>query len=253
MNKKHVGTKQHIKLLDKPIWTPSRKIAKLDSYSDDNGFKIRSQLGMPTMFDRLLLGYLMRESQRRENTNILQFDSMYALLKTIKVPRSGKAVIMVENSLEKWKAISMFFYGPLEYDIENHRKEVRAFGVIDNLYIENSNGVEIKFNDIFIELNQDKYTRRLRMDLLKHIGHEISPFALRLYEVLLIFLYHDGKFKIGINNLYKKLATEYDSRYRNRQLEQLENAMNELVKVDDELRGIHADFYRDNNMIIFSI
>jgi hypothetical protein len=239
-----IPVKQHIMLLDKPIWTPSRTIAKLDYYTDDNGFEITTDSTLPTMFDRFILGDLMKESQRRENAKVLQFDSMNALMKTVKLTSSGKAIKMVEDSLKRWAGVSLSFASPIEYDTKDDRKAVSVFKIMRHATVTKNGGIRIRFTDKFTELNQDRYTRRLDMDLLKHIGRDISPFALRLYEVVSIFTYNNKRFVIGLEKLYKKLAVSYSRRRHSEAFEQLGKAVNLLTQVNDELQNLQA-YYGD--------
>ena len=243
-----IPVKQHIMLLDKPIWTPSRTIAKLDSYTDDNGFEITTDSTLPTMFDRFILGDLMKESQRRENAKVLQFDSMNVLMKTVKLTSSGKAIKMVEDSLKRWAGVSLSFASPIEYDTKDDRKAVSVFKIMRHATVTKNGGIRIRFTDKFIELNQDSYTRRLDMELLKHIGRVVSPFALRLYEVVSIFTYKNKPFVIGLEKLYKKLAVPYNPRRHSEAMEQLVKAVNLLTQVNDELKNLqfwYGDEKRD--------
>jgi hypothetical protein len=237
MNTKLLPVKQSIILLDKPIWTPSRIVAKRGHYTDGKGYEIEaSELGLPTMADRLILAVLLRESQKRENAAELEYDSMYNLAKRLDMSYGSKNLRILEKSLKRWLTVGLIFTFPKYYDEKYRRRMFTAFGVVDQFTV--TNRIYIKFNDTFIKINQEKYSRLLNVDVLKQIGREISPFALRLYEILIINLHNRIEWSIGLHNFFRKMAVPYDSRYHNRLMEQLIQAVEELANLISSLKAL---------------
>ena len=99
MIKQEESVQNNINLLDRAMFIPSRKIAKLQYYSDENGYSIEGSMkyGLPTMFDRLLLASLLSIAQRN-NKSVLYFSSVYELIKSIGIVYSGTNLKLVEES-----------------------------------------------------------------------------------------------------------------------------------------------------------
>lgn len=229
--------KQHIRLLDKPIWTPSRKISDGKLYSDKNGFEMSTtgNRGLPTVGDRLLLASLLRESQNREDA-VLKYHSMYHLTKALDLPYGGDNIVILENSLAKWAYIRLHFTAPFYYDAKYKRKAFSIFAVFNSVRFSTDSGIRLEFNQHFLEINKDKYTRLLNVEKLRHIGTHISPFALRLYEILIINLHNRTDWAIGVENFCYKMAIPYEPRNRSKFAEQLEQAVQELSKVESTFK-----------------
>jgi hypothetical protein len=245
--KKKLPVQQHLKLLDKPIWTPSTKVSKMNRWNDQKGFEISSLRRLPMMHDRLVLGSLMKESQRRDNAKILTFDSIHNLTKLCEFKSTGSMLDRMGDTLHILEKVHLHYEAGIEYDVD---KCVEMFGILDHVSIKPGR-VVIRFNEFFLELNQDKYIRRIRLDLMKHIGYEISPLALRLYEILVIFLYHRGTFTIGVENLALKMGVEYAPKYRLRFLEKIKDATEEMIKLEDEFGDMELLYDEEKNMITF--
>jgi hypothetical protein len=240
MSRKIVPVRQHIRLLDKPIWTPSRNVAKCNLYEyispKERGYSMENPLyGLPTEFDRILLAELMRESQSKENAITLHYVSVYALLKAAGKSYGSKNLELLKTSLKRWKTTWFTFTEPFYSDEEHKRGPFHRFSVIESLSFKN--GITIKLNENFVEVNNQKYSRLLELDKLKLIAKRGTPFALRLYELLLINMHH-GHFRIGLENLLAKMAVEYNKKYRSRILKTLNITTEKLNEVSMITGGV---------------
>lgn len=219
----------NINLLDRPLFIVSNKLARGSAYTDDNGFTITTAkdrddnlFGLPTMFDKKLLYFLMLEAQKMQTTE-LSYRSMYQLVTDMGLPVKADTYARVEEALKRLHLTRLVFRDGSYYDTKHKLKKYKSLYIIEVIEL-TSDEIFISLNRRFMRENEKLFTRHVSMTTIMKFT---NPLALRLYE-LTSKIISSISWSISLDKFEAKIAV----RYRNRRdaTRSLDGAVRELNK-----------------------
>lgn len=214
-----------INFLDKPLWTPSRKLAKETVYEDISGYKISCDKGLPTSIDNDILNFLLFQQQRDDSKEIT-FKNMSKLLNGLEYSHNPRMYNYVLTALERWKNTKIVFN---EFYFGNGVKsDYKLDYILD--YKFDFKSLHITFNKKFLSVNKESnYKSRIYLPYFS----TLTPFSKRLYEILSKSFLFKHKFYISNEILKKKMIMEslFLSKIKNALLEINTKATNLNLKM----------------------
>lgn len=238
-----VYVKRNINTLEYPIWTPSRILSKATSYETENGYRIECSIGLPNGRDVDILNSLLYLSQQ-SNKNVLKFESHYDILKMLGYPINHSHYEILDDALTKWFKVNIIFPKGIFYSSDKKKTGEVKIHVLDHIKL--IDGIEIKFNDTFLEINNEKYSRLIPLDTFR----KIPSTPKRLYEVLIKNFHNRNNWLVGIDKVKDKLmivSPRYD--YDSHTIELVENSISVINKVSFYSYGM----VRKDDNILFTI
>ncbi len=202
MNQKKIF-KQDINFLDKPLWFSNLKDNR-DSFiwTDIEGYEYRTSYKAPDKVDILILFYLLYKSQKLDFKTTITL-SRYEILKECGLlQNSGYYYERLEDSLKRWKNVSIEFHGTF-YNGKEYL--TIGFGIINDYEIEKGNKI------IKVNLNENWLLKIKESNFFKYINFEQykalkRPISRRLYEILCKNFKGRSEWSIGLSKLGIKLT-----------------------------------------------
>jgi len=241
--KKHDVVKKvrhNINLLDRPLFVASSKKAKLDHYTDDNGFTLTTvKYGLPTIFDKKMLYLLMYEAQKR-GTNVIEFKSVYELVQSMGLTMCIDSYRRVDRSLKRLANTRLEFTDESFYETSSKSKSVRSLAIVGDLLLSRDK-ICVTVEQAFLDLHEMQFTRNIPIATIMKFT---NPVALRLFEIACKIIGSNSWF-IGLDKLQGKLAITYDKR---------RDAIRSLDAAQKEIREIagfeHFGYKIDENDVV---
>lgn len=221
--------KDDINFLQNPNWVVSKK-KNLKHFVINNeigSYEISttSSFGLPLRLDKTVLYFLNHKllNNKLEHTEV--DTTRYEIAKNIftntnSFSQSKYQRIMI--SLERWKAVNLFFNGSF---YEKGKYLDRHFSIVDGFDIDRTKRLIVKFNKSYIkQLRETEYYRILNFVEYRKL---VIPVALRLYEILLKNFTTRSAFYIDVKVLSEKLTIQKRA-YPSQVVATLEPAINEI-------------------------
>lgn len=256
--------KQDINFLEYPMWAVSKglfkktSIPRIDSktetydayiYQKDERFLIESIIGVPKLFDAVILVFLMRESQNRNYATTINDLTYYQILKSCGYGVTKTYYRKLESTLDLWSKTTFRFFNSFYTKESGHEK--RNYSPIDTWgsdLIGGKKTIYVRMGTEFIEaLKESRYFKYIDFDEYKKFT---SPLAARLNELLIKSFLTKSEWKINIKRLAEKLTL--DLKYPSLIHQKIKAAVNQVNKnslrysyvVSDPDRSKHVTFTR---------
>ena len=201
---KNNKVKQNINCLKYPLWLQDEKVAEKAIngmiWKDLEGYVYKTGYKPPVKTDAIFLLYLLMQSQQQNYAQEITL-TRYQILKHCGINNNKQWYERLEDSLERWKKVSIEFIGNF-YDGESY--ENISFGIIDSWSIhEKTKKLNIVFSSFFITMMRGKgFFKYINFNEFKKLR---SPLATRLYEILLNSFEESNIWKINAMQLAEKI------------------------------------------------
>lgn len=172
--------KQDINFLDKPLWMVNVRNDGMGMvWEDINNYKYRTGYKMPDKVDMLILLYLLHKSQKQDYDNKLKV-TRYEVLKACKISPNPEYYKRLEDSLRRWKNITLEFKGSF-YSKGKHL--TISFGIIDSYEInEKKKLLKVDFNENWLlRIKESDFCKNINFEYYRRLKRSVSR---RLYELL---------------------------------------------------------------------
>jgi len=193
--------KQDVNFLNNPLWIPNpRAVNTGKDWIDNDGFVYSCAGSPPAKTDIIFLYYLMYTSQKNDWTSTLTL-SHFKILSACGAPSGKKSKARLEESLSRWKRVTLSFKGTF-YD--GIKYSIKEFSIINDWHIvEGSNDIKIELNASWLEkIKNSSFFKFISFNQLKKVR---SPLAFRLYEILIKTFYKRSEWEIGVHKLARKI------------------------------------------------
>lgn len=183
MSKNHIKIKQDINFLENPLWFQDERLAEQNEkgyiWEDKEGFLYRAGYKPPVKTDAIFLLYLLHLSQQagwKEEIHLHR----YQIIKGCGLTVNAKRYARLEDSLRRWKMVSLEFHGTF-YDKKEYISMM--FGVIDSWEIDKkTKQLRVYFSSRYLtKVRESSYFRFVDFNQVKSLR---SPLATRLHEIL---------------------------------------------------------------------
>lgn len=193
--------KQDINFLEHPLWMQKeRNNSEISKFTDIDGYTFEASGGVPSKVDILFLYYMLLISQHKNWSYKLVF-SRYEILNACGISISKQNYDRLEESLYKWKRITISFSGTFYTGVKYSTLE---FGIINDWgFREDDQRIEIHFNEKWLE--KIKASEFYKFISFNHMKELRSPLALRLYEILVKTFYKRDVWEIDVLKLAAKI------------------------------------------------
>ena len=235
---KMLSIKQDINFLDKPLWfTDSKKNDSSFIWKDIEGYEYRSGYKIPDKLDILILLYLLLKSQQLDYQSRITI-TKYEILKKCGLWIDSKYYDRLEDSLKRWKNVSIEFHGTF---YNNKEYITIGFGIINDYEIEKAK------KDIKVNLNENWLLKIKESEFFKYINFEQykalkRPISRRLYEILCKSFKSRSEWSISLIKLGIKLTLS--GRLRKMQ----DGREKEVIYASDVLVAIKPAIKEINNL-----
>ena len=193
--------KQDINFLEHPLWMQSeRDQPRVTNFTDIDGYMYEAAGGTPSKVDMIILYYLILEAQSNDWDPRIEL-SQYKILKACGIVPSKEKKKRLEQSLHKWKRVTISFSGTF-YSGEAY--EIIEFGIINDWSLAADNKtLSIELNGKWLQkIQSSKFYKWISFTQIKSIR---SPLAIRLYEILIKTFYRRNIWEIDIKKLADKI------------------------------------------------
>jgi hypothetical protein len=233
----------NINLLDRPMFVASPQKARMNVYSDNNGFTIFSlaKYGLPTLFDKKMVYLLTNEAQKR-GTNIIEFNSIYDMMQHFDLGTSIKDYRRIDQSLNRLANTRLEFTDNSFYETSSKSKTIRSLAILGDLLL-SRDVIRITIEQSFLDLHKMQFVRMIPIATIMKFT---NPVALRLFEITTKII-GSSVWSIGLDKLQAKLAVNYNRR---------RDAIRSLNLAQEELRQVsgyeHFTYeIGDNDVVTF--
>ena len=195
------GFKQDINFLEHPLWMQKeRNNSEISKFTDIEGYTFEAAGGIPSKVDILFLYYILLVSQQNNWSQKLVL-SRYEILNACGITPSKRKYDRLEESLHKWKRITISFSGIFYTGVEYSTLE---FGIIEYWGFRTKDKLlEIHVNEKWLE--KIKASEFYKFISFNHMKELRSPLALRLYEILVKTFYKRDVWEIDVLKLAAKI------------------------------------------------
>ncbi|MBF0102276.1 MAG: replication initiator protein A, partial [Desulfobacterales bacterium] len=172
--------KQDINFLDKPLWfQDSRNDGLGFVWRDIDGYEYRTGYKLPDKVDIIILLCLLLKTQTKEYQTKIEV-SHYEILNQCDLPIKGDYYRRLEDSLKRWKNVSIEFSGTF-YDGKKYF--TLGFGIINDYKIDEKNKrITVNFNENWLlKIKESTFFKYINFHYYKALKRPISR---RLYELL---------------------------------------------------------------------
>ncbi len=170
--------KKNINFLDRPLFIPSRARVGLQEYSDGKGYEIKCPTGLPVAHDIDVLNYLLYLAQYTHKSE-LKFSRMGDLLKALHRTCGKHNYTSVQDSINRWSKMELSFKADSFYLKQGKGTTIGRIHILTLKGI-GKNGVIVKMNDDFLELNNRKFSKVIPVQLMERL----TPYSKRVFEIL---------------------------------------------------------------------
>lgn len=183
MTKHPARIKQDINFMENPLWFQDERLAEQSEkgyiWQDKEGFLYRAGYKPPVKTDAIFLLYLLHISQQAGWKDTITL-SRYQIIKGCGMIVDSKWYARLEDSLRRWKMVSLEFHGTF-YDKKEYISMM--FGVIDSWDIDKkTKQLRIYFSPKYLtKVRESSYFRFIDFNQVKALR---SPLATRLFEIL---------------------------------------------------------------------
>ncbi|MBF0202496.1 MAG: replication initiator protein A [Desulfamplus sp.] len=244
--------KQDINFLDKPIWFQNIRSDGIGFvWTDIEGYEYRSGYFPPDKVDIMILLFLLMKSQKAGYANTLSL-SRYEVLKKCGMSPNNIYYKRLEDSLKRWKNVSIEFHGTF-YDGKEY--STIGFGILDDYKIDKfTKLITTKFNENWLlKIKESNFFKYVNFEYYKALKRSLSR---RLFEILCKTFKGRDEWSIGLVKLGIKLTLsgrtvttkegEKQVMYASDVLVAVKPAINEINRLSKqkdtiERMGIHPD------------
>lgn len=165
-----------------------------------------SSFGLPLRLDKTVLYFLNHKLLNNHLEHVEVDTTRYEIAKNIFTSTNSFSQAKYQRimvSLERWKAVNLFFNGSV---YEKDKYIDRHFSIMDDFDIDGSKRLTVKFNKSYIkQLRETEHYWILNFVEYRKL---VIPVALRLYEILLKNFTKRSAFYIDVKALAEKLTIQ---------------------------------------------
>jgi len=186
--------------LEYPIWLPIEKNKNLEI--GQYKYEFSSEYGHPKKFDALILYNLMFLLEEECWTKDFIILTKHKILKNANFSPNPVYYERLENSLHKWKRVSITYNGNF-YDGKGGYG-TKSFGIINNWEIERKSGcLKIEFNKVWLDMiKNSNFFEMIDYTVMQKLK---NPTQIRVYELLVKSFYNRNEWKIDAHKLAEKI------------------------------------------------
>jgi len=249
--------KKTLNFLEYPNWVVSQKIklSKVIIHRDEIFYEMKSEAGLPTRFDKIILGFLMQKLFLNESVvNYTLITTRYEIAKNIYSASKSFSKQKYERimlALKRWNVMCIRFEDIVS---ENGHRSMKYFSVIDSVNLDkNTHKLTIQFNQDYIKQTKSSMVfNSLDITAYKKCFLECKklarPLSMRLYEILLRNLLDRYVWCIDISH-FALLLTLEGNQPPSRVLQLLKPAIEEVNKQTH--MNIDFDYDKQRSLCIF--